>query len=112
VADATVRHAALLMEENLEAPLNIAVIAKMAGTSTRHLERAFIAEMEMSPNEFYRRMRLRYARWMLLNTSRKVTDIAYECGFADSAHFIRVFRDIYGVTPGKLRGSRTRSAAE
>jgi transcriptional regulator GlxA family with amidase domain len=112
VANATVRHAALLMEENLEAPLNIAVIAKMTGTSTRHLERAFIAEMEMSPNEFYRRMRLRCARWMLLNTSRKVTDIAYECGFADSAHFIRVFRDTYGVTPGKLRGSRTRPAAE
>jgi transcriptional regulator GlxA family with amidase domain len=110
VADATVRHAALLMEENLEAPLNIAVIAKMVGTSTRHLERAFIAEMKVSPNEFYRRMRLRYARWMLVNTSRKITDIAYECGFADSAHFIRVFRESYGVTPGKLRASRTASA--
>ncbi|NRO95709.1 helix-turn-helix domain-containing protein [Paraburkholderia sp. NMBU_R16] len=107
VDDATVRHAALLMEENLEAPLNIAVIAKMIGTSVRQLERAFVAEMKVSPNEFYRGMRLRYARWMLLNTGRKVTDIAYECGFADSAHFIRVFRETYGVTPGKLRGSRT-----
>lgn len=106
VDDATVRHAALLMEENLEAPLNIAVIAKMTGTSVRQLERAFMAEMKVSPNEFYRRMRLRYARWMLLNTARKVTDIAYECGFADAAHFIRVFREAYGVTPGKLRGSR------
>ncbi|AVR21438.1 GlxA family transcriptional regulator [Burkholderia multivorans] len=107
VDDATVRHAALLMEENLEAPLNIAVIAKMVGTSVRQLERAFMAEMKVSPNEFYRRMRLRYARWMLLNTSRKVTDIAYDCGFADSAHFIRVFREAYGVTPGKLRSSRS-----
>jgi transcriptional regulator GlxA family with amidase domain len=111
VDDATVRHAALLMEENLEAPLNIAVIAKMAGTSVRQLERAFMAEMKTSPNEFYRQMRLRYARWMLLNTSRKVTDVAYECGFADAAHFIRVFREAYGVTPGKLRGSRVDAAA-
>lgn len=106
VEDATVRHAVLLMEENLEAPLNIAVIAKMIGTSVRNLERAFMTEMDTSPNEFYRRMRLRYARWMLVNTSRKITDIAYECGFADSAHFIRVFRESYGVTPGKLRASR------
>ncbi len=112
VENAVVRHAALLMEENLEAPLTIAVIANMIGTSVRQLERAFIAEMKMSPNEFYRHMRLRYARWMLLNTSRKVTDIAYECGFADSAHFIRVFREIYGVTPGKLRGARTGTAAD
>ncbi len=112
VDDATVRHAALLMEENLEAPLNIAVIAKMVGTSARQLERAFMAEMKVSPNEFYRRMRLRYARWMLLNTSRKVTDIAYDCGFADSAHFIRVFREAYGVTPGRLRASHTGAAAD
>jgi transcriptional regulator GlxA family with amidase domain len=111
VDDATVRHAVLLMEENLEAPLNIAVIARMIGTSVRQLERAFMAEMKASPNEFYRRMRLRYARWMLLNTSHKVTDIAYDCGFADSAHFIRVFRDAYGVTPGKLRTSRAGTAA-
>ncbi|CAB3724787.1 GlxA family transcriptional regulator [Trinickia soli] len=112
VEDATVRYAALLMEENLEAPLNIAVIAKMVGTSVRQLERAFMAEMKVSPNEFYRRMRLRYARWMLLNTSRKVTDIAYDCGFADSAHFIRVFREAYGVTPGKLRSSHTGALAD
>lgn len=112
VDDTTVRHAALLMEENLEAPLNIAVIAKMIGTSVRRLERAFMAEMKVSPNEFYRRMRLRYGRWMLLNTSRKVTDVAYDCGFADSAHFIRVFRESYGVTPGKLRSSRTGAATD
>ncbi|NKJ49324.1 AraC family transcriptional regulator [Burkholderia sp. SG-MS1] len=112
VDDATVRHAALLMEENLEAPLNIAVIAKMVGTSVRQLERAFMTEMKVSPNEFYRGMRLRYARWMLLNTSSKVTDIAYDCGFADSAHFIRVFREAYGVTPGKLRASHQGAAGD
>ncbi|MGP3659248.1 GlxA family transcriptional regulator [Burkholderia gladioli] len=106
VDDATVRHAVLLMEENLEAPLTIAVIARMTGSSVRRLERAFAAEMDCSPNEFYRRMRLRYARWMLVNTTRRITDIAYECGFADAAHFIRVFREVYGVTPGKLRGAR------
>ncbi|WP_246796855.1 GlxA family transcriptional regulator [Burkholderia perseverans] len=105
VDDATVRHAVLLMEENLEAPLTVAVIARMTGTSVRHLERAFAAEMHTSPNAFYRRMRLRYARWMLVNTTRRITDVAYECGFADAAHFIRAFREAYGVTPGRLRGA-------
>ncbi|MBV8627961.1 MAG: helix-turn-helix domain-containing protein [Paraburkholderia sp.] len=105
VGDLLVRHAIVLMEENLEAPLNISVIAKMAGTSVRQLERNFLAEMGVSPKEFYRAMRLRYARWVLLNTDKRVTAIAYECGFADSAHFIRDFREVYGVTPGKLRSS-------
>jgi transcriptional regulator GlxA family with amidase domain len=105
VGDLLVRHAIVLMEENLEAPLNITVIAKMAGTSVRQLERNFLTETGMSPKEFYRSMRLRYARWLLLNTAKRITVIAYECGFADSAHFIRGFKEIYGVTPGKLRAS-------
>jgi transcriptional regulator GlxA family with amidase domain len=100
-----VQHALVLMEENLEAPLHVQVIAKMVGASVRQLERTFLAEMGISPKEFYRLMRLRYARWMLLNTDKRVTVVAYECGFADSAHFIRGFKQIYGVTPGKLRAS-------
>ncbi|MFM0735989.1 helix-turn-helix transcriptional regulator [Paraburkholderia xenovorans] len=55
--------------------------------------------------EIYRTMRLRYARWLLLNSEKRITVIAYECGFADSAHFIRGFKETYGVTPGKLRSS-------
>jgi transcriptional regulator GlxA family with amidase domain len=105
VGDLLVRHAIVLMEENLEAPLNVTVIAKMTGTSVRQLERNFLTETGMSPKEFYRAMRLRYARWLLLNTTKRITVIAYECGFADSAHFIRGFKEVYGVTPGKLRTS-------
>src|SRR5471030_514829 len=105
VGDLLVRHAIVLMEENLEAPLNVTVIAKMTGTSVRQLERNFLTEMGVSPKEFYRTMRLRYARWLLLNTEKRITVIAYECGFADSAHFIRGFREVYGVTPGRLRVS-------
>ncbi len=55
-------------------------------------------------------MRLRYARWLLLNTDKLITTIAYECGFADSAHFIRDVKEIYGMTPGKLRASINQKA--
>jgi transcriptional regulator GlxA family with amidase domain len=102
-----IQHAIVLMEENLEAPLNVSVIATMVGTSVRQLERGFLNEMRVPPKEFYRQMRLRYARWLLLNTGKLVTAIAYESGFADAAHFIRGFRELYGVTPGKLRTSLT-----
>ncbi|MDE1179093.1 helix-turn-helix domain-containing protein [Paraburkholderia sp.] len=105
VGDLVVRHALVLMEENLEAPLTIAGIARMTGSSVRQLERNFLAEMGVSPKEFYRSMRLRYARWLLLNSAKQITVIAYECGFADAAHFIRDFKQVYGVTPGKLRAS-------
>ena len=103
VDDVRVRHAIVLMEENLEAPLTIATVAKMTGNSVRQLERLFLTSVGVTPKDFYRTMRLRYARWLLLNSTRRITDIAYQCGFADSAHFIRNFKDIYDITPGKLR---------
>ncbi|WP_347556969.1 helix-turn-helix domain-containing protein [Robbsia sp. KACC 23696] len=104
------RHAIVLMEENLEAPLTIETIAKMTGTSVRQLERVFVGSLGVSPKNFYRTMRLRYARWLLLNSARPLNDIAYGCGFADLAHFIRSFRTVYGMTPGKLRASGKESA--
>ena len=107
VDDVRVRHAIVLMEENLEAPLTIITIAKMTGNSVRQLERLFLTSLGVSPKDFYRTMRLRYARWLLLNSTRRITDIAYQCGFADSAHFIRNFKDIYDMTPGKLRAGST-----
>ena len=105
VEDVNVRHCIVLMEENLEAPLNIDVIAETVGISTRQLGRAFLREVGMPPKEFYRLMRLRYARWLLLNTGKAITAIAYECGFADASHFIRGFKQIYGVPPAKLRSA-------
>ncbi|UST55727.1 helix-turn-helix domain-containing protein [Comamonadaceae bacterium OTU4NAUVB1] len=29
--------------------------------------------------------------------------MAYECGFADASHFIRHFRQLYGMAPGRMR---------
>ena len=105
VDDRSVRHAIVLMEENIEAPLSITVVARMTGTGVRQLQRSFLAETGLSPKEFYRLMRLRYARWLLLNSDRRVTVIAYECGFSDAAHFIRDFKAMYGMTPGQTRTS-------
>lgn len=103
VDDVSIRHCVMLMEENLEAPLNMATLAELVGVSVRQLGRKFQDELGIAPQEFYRLMRLRYARWLLLTTDRAITAIAYECGFADASHFIRGFKQVYGVPPAKLR---------
>jgi AraC family transcriptional activator of tynA and feaB len=33
----------------------------------------------------------------------RIIDIAADAGFADVRHFHRVFRKVYGQTPGQLR---------
>lgn len=112
VDDVAIRHCVMLMEENLEAPLNIATLAELVGISVRQLGRKFQDELGIAPQEFYRLMRLRYARWLLLTTDKAITAIAYECGFADASHFIRGFKQVYGVPPAKLRTVVSASVSE
>jgi transcriptional regulator GlxA family with amidase domain len=54
---------------------------------------------------------LRYARWLLDNTSRQVTDIALDAGFADCAHFSRQFKAAHGFAPSEQRGSTRQAGA-
>lgn len=97
-----------LMERNFTRPITIAELAKRLGSSLRELNRAFARHAGQSPSEVWRRMRLAHAHWLLLNTSRTATQIAYECGFTDAAHFSRWFKRVYGETPNAYRMRRRR----
>lgn len=49
------------------------------------------------------RLRVDRARTLLRSTDRSVTDIAFDCGFATSQYFARVFRDYAGISPRAYR---------
>ena len=95
--------ALLLMEQNLSRPLATDEIALRINISKRQLERLFLADTGESLQKFYRKIRLSYALWLLQNTQRSITDIAQECGFADTAHFSRAFRSAFATRPTEYR---------
>lgn len=98
-----VEQAVLLMERNISRPFGIAELAARLGSSMRELNRAFARHVGQSPAAIWREMRLAHGHWLLLNTNRTVTQVAYECGFADTAHFSRWFRRAYGEAPKIFR---------
>jgi transcriptional regulator GlxA family with amidase domain len=51
-------------------------------------------------------MRLSLARHLIENTQKSFAAIAVECGFSDSSHFSRMFRDRFACTPRDFRRSR------
>jgi transcriptional regulator GlxA family with amidase domain len=103
VSDPRVRRAMLIMEQNLANPVPIAVVAEQLGLSARQFERLCQSILGVSPGSLYRRLRLRYANWLVENTSRSVTDIALDAGFADGSHFSRQFKESYGLSPSMRR---------
>ena len=60
----------------------------------------------MSVSDWLRDRRLELAHGWLTDPAlrrRTVTDIAYRCGFKDSSHFSRLFRERYGQAPREER---------
>ncbi|MHC8510035.1 MAG: GlxA family transcriptional regulator [Rhodospirillales bacterium] len=101
--DRRVTRAVALMRQKTFETANVSDIARQAGTTKRELTRLFKKHLRTPPGEYWRGMRLSSARWMIVNTDRSVAQIAHECGFADSSHFIRWFKRSYNTTPAKMR---------
>ena len=110
VANERVRRAVLLIEQNIAAPLGAEAVARHVNISRRQLERLFRCELGMGIQAFSRRLRLHYGLWLLIRSDRRVTDIALDCGFADTSHFNRLFRRTYGLSPSTVRSGDDRDA--
>ena len=47
--------------------------------------------------------RLQYAEYLLFSTHYKISVIAQQCGYQNDVHFMRTFKENYGMTPTEYR---------
>ena len=107
-----VERAVTLMERHLSRPLKLEELAGRLNISTRELRRVFVQHSGETPSALGRKIRLAHGHWLLVNTTRTVTQIALECGFADTSHFSRWFSSAYGETPARFRERRRHVGAD
>ena len=75
-------------------------MAEVAETTFRRL---FKEATRKTATEFIRQVRLTTAARLLLVSNDPVNCIAHDVGFEDANHFTRVFRQAFGMTPGRYR---------
>jgi transcriptional regulator GlxA family with amidase domain len=92
-----------LMEDNVGEPLQISAIADKIGTTQRQLERIFRKYCGQPPQVYYRDVRLRQARALLLRTDKQLMEIAFSTGFGSQSHFSVCYRKKFGLPPGRQR---------
>lgn len=105
IRDDAVLKAVALMEKAGEKSADMASIAKKLGLSMGQLERLFKAEFGQGPADYYRRFRLERARDLLAHSKMSVREVGLACGYASFSSFVRAYRALFGVTPGKARQS-------
>lgn len=103
VQDERVHKAVAYIEQRIDDKLRAQDIAQYVGMSVRQLERLFKSELATSPTRFFRELRLEYGKWWLTNTSDSITQIAMNCGFADTPHFSREFKRYFAQSPNQVR---------
>lgn len=77
-------------------------LAQLAEMSRYQLIRAFRAVTGLTPHAWQLSQRINLARERI-RAGDRIADVAQDLGFADQAHFQRVFKAHAGITPGRFR---------
>lgn len=89
--------------ENYEKPLQVGEIADHVALSRYYFSRLFKKESGRSPNEYLAEVRINAAKKFLSEKDLSITEIAENCGFVNTSHFSRFFREKTGQTPAAFR---------
>jgi transcriptional regulator GlxA family with amidase domain len=83
-------------------------LAKSVNLSPRRLAELFKADMGVSPTQFLRSLRMQKAQSLLESSFLTVKEVSFQSGFRDVSHFVRNFKQRYGMTPSEFRFQRSR----
>ena len=78
-------------------------LARVSAVSAAHFARAFRQAFGVPPHRYLLARRIERAVALLRDTDLPVTEVAFRTGWKSLGTFGRVFHDITGEAPGKLR---------
>ena len=90
--------------------LTLDAIARHFAISRYYLCHAFKRQTGTSAIKFITSRRIYMAKKMLKDSYATITDIGFECGFSDSAYFIKTFRRAEGISPGSYRKQKRKNS--
>jgi AraC-like DNA-binding protein len=101
--DHRIKIALLWMHMNLGDWFSMGQLAKVAGISQSRVHHLFQAQLETSPLQYVKRIRMSAARALLQNTGLSVKEILAAAGISDASHFCQEFKARHGKCPSSFR---------
>jgi AraC-like DNA-binding protein len=104
VADSDLSHisrAIAWIRDNYAEPMRIDDLARLSGMSASAFHRHFRAVTAMSPLQFQKRIRLQYARSLLVANPGDIAGVGHRVGYDSPSQFNREYRRLFGAPPGQ-----------
>lgn len=93
------------VEASVHGEISEEEISKIAACPYSMFQSSFSQIVGIPFSEYVRRRRLTMAAYELLNTDRKLLDIAMDYGYQSDDAFRVAFKNLYGITPAEVRKS-------
>lgn len=91
------------INENIENKFGIAEICAFLDCSKSTLLTSFKRTYGVTVNNYITDVRLERAKLLLFSNKKSISEVAYECGFADQSYFSKVFSKRFGIPPSEFR---------
>ena len=91
------------IQDNLRYDISVKEIAEKLGVSIYYMCHLFKRETGITIVDYKNEMRIIKAKDFLVNTDKKITDIAQECGFGGDSYFCKLFLEHENVSPSQYR---------
>ena len=102
-----------LIQDNLQNDISVKEISEKLGVSMYYTCHLFKQETGITIVDYKNEMKIIKAKNLLVNTDKKITDIAQECGFCTDSYFDKVFMEYESISPTQYRSfSRKRSDSD
>jgi AraC family transcriptional regulator, exoenzyme S synthesis regulatory protein ExsA len=94
-----------IMQSNFIYNMKLEEFAYLSGRSVTSFKKDFINTFNCTPGKWLLKRRLEHAKYLLEVTDKNINELMFETGFENASHFIRVFKQAYGLAPLQFKKS-------
>jgi len=100
-----IRQAQQYIGSHVREKLSVPMVARKVDVSPSYLTALFHKNLQISPGEYIRRLKLQESKQMIRENSMNFTEIAAALQYSTVHHFSRQFKDKFGITPSEYAKS-------
>ncbi|MBT2644644.1 response regulator [Bacillus sp. ISL-41] len=99
----TIRKAIIYIDRNLKEEFTLKDVAAHVHLNPSYFSVLFKEQVDLNFSEYVTRRRIQRSKELVLSTTLPINEIAEEVGYKTAKYFIKIFKEIEGMTPSAYR---------